>query len=57
MLELVSNIPPLEVAWNRYQALVLAANENKALWADRDHCTAIFAAYETFRNLYKSEAA
>lgn len=47
---------PVEAAWHRYQKLVLAANEDTRLWADRDHCKAIFDAYETFRLAY-GEAA
>ena len=48
---------PVESAWQRYQKLVLAANEDRRLWADRDHCKAIFDAFDEFRDLYTAEAA
>lgn len=41
-----------DAAWERYAALVRAANEDSRLLADREHREAVFRAHEEFRKVF-----
>lgn len=41
-----------EAAWERYSALVRQATDDNRLWADRQHCEAVFRAHEEFRKVF-----
>ncbi|MBO9624150.1 MAG: hypothetical protein J7500_15690 [Sphingomonas sp.] len=42
----------LELAWTSYHALVMAADADRRLWADLDHCKAVARAWDHWRALF-----
>lgn len=43
------NRASVDAAWTRYAAIVRRANDDKALWEDREHIQSMIRAYEEFR--------
>ncbi len=52
MVSVIPTKAAVEAAWDRYSKLVTRAAGDGALWGDRRHIEATFAAHEEFRRAF-----